>query len=276
MTCLTIIGNSHMGALRAAHARIAASFDAPEIRYFGLPGSHFSAAAVDQQGKFSIREGDTKARDLAQKINGCTSINLSGPDPLLIVGPRFRLSAVLRLCQTCDVAEWPRAARTALVSQSLFTAAIGAYVRESVAKLFAQFGARANVTVAAAAFPSVNVITKGAHHERPFALIARHPQADQIFEIFQTAITTALGDRGYAYLPQPAQTLAHPFLTRAAYTRGVQDFRNETQSADDERHMNADYGFSLFESYARRCLHMAPNEPGQTPQRKAKSDNVGS
>ncbi|MFV2053269.1 hypothetical protein [Aliiroseovarius sp. YM-037] len=255
MKRILVIGNSHIAALRAAKDRIADAYPMLDITYFGVPGNRFNASDVGLDGVFRTAADDPKARRMAKKINGQADIDLQQFDNVLVVGPRFRLTRVLRMTVSTEVAEWARSNGERLVSESFFNEGLRQLAQDGADEVAVQFATSHPITVAAAAFPTADVLPDGPHHDRLLAQVSGHMHCGRIFRRYQKAIHDALLNNGLRYLPQPVETLAGAFLTDSAFATEATDLRDGERSVADKRHMNAEYGFLLFQAYAKECLN---------------------
>lgn len=255
MRRILVIGNSHMAALRSAKDRIAAAYPMLDITYFGVPGNRFNASDVGLDGVFRTAADDPKARRMAKKINGRADIDLQQFDNVLVVGPRFRLMRVLRMTERTEVAEWARGNGDRLVSEAFFDAGLRRLAQDGADEVAVQFATSHPITVAAAAFPTEDVLQGGPFHDRLLAEVSGHIHCGRIFRRYQKAVHDALLNNGLRYLPQPDETLAGPFLTNRAFATEATDLRDGDRPVADKRHMNAEYGFLLFQAYAKECLN---------------------
>lgn len=260
MTRLAVIGSSHVGCVRQCDDQIRATHPGLELAYFALPGAPFRRAARDQDGDiFRAYPDNPREAALVEKINGATEIDLGPFDHIWVIGHRYGMGRILRLFMKFDVLEMGRTGQPRTVSEAFMTAAMAGEIAASCARIKAQFGDDARITCSAAAYPAQKARQPGKFHEPPLAHILTHPDRDAIFARFEDQIGKALAAEGYGHLRQPADTLAAPFATQTRFLRDARDFRDTSREAGDLRHMNAEYGFRLFQAYAEQVLTAAPS-----------------
>lgn len=255
MTRLAIVGSSHIGAIRQADDKITLACPNLDVTYFGLPGAPFRRACRGEDGVLRVNAtSDAQAR-MIRRINGVQELDLGPFDHIWVVGFRFGLGKVLRLLKRYDVLEMRRTGRQGTVSEAFFWAAVQAETEHICAAIFANYGADTRISISPAPYPAQKASEPGPHFEPALTHILHHPERDRIFVGFEDRIARGLAARGYRFQPQPRQTLAAPFATCSEYLRGAVDFRDSSAASTDLRHMNADYGFTLFHAFAE--LHPA-------------------
>lgn len=245
---IAVVGTSNIGAIKYAEAQIAAEHPHLIVTCFGLPGGKFDSARTTG-GQFGPDRSDHGAMKLARRVNGAPTINLTGFDHILVIGDTLGMPATLWTAASYDIADWPTRTGRALLSEPAFLSAMEEAITTRASHLRSQFADLA-LHVALAPYPTTAVVPKGEHHQMPYAAMARHPEAPRIEILFRAALTRALIARKMTFVPQPEDTIASPFLTKEPYGQGSMDFRNEGCLLNDHRHMNADFGASLFRAFA--------------------------
>ncbi|GAB5449287.1 hypothetical protein [Gymnodinialimonas sp.] len=246
---VAVIGTSNIGAVKYAADRIAAAHPNLSLTCYGLPGGKFDEAKVNADGIFQPSQEDSKLLKLAHRINGTTGIDLGAFAHTLVIGDTLGMPHTLWTALNYDIADWPARTGRDLLSLPAFHATMAEAISLRADHLRSQF-ADHKIHVALAPYPTTAVVPKGPHHQQPYAGMATHPQADTIHTLYRAALTQALIARNMTFIPQPAETIAAPFLTRERYGHGSLDFRNEGKQLNDHRHMNADFGASLFDAFA--------------------------
>lgn len=264
---IAVVGTSNIGALKYAADAIAADHPGLAVTYWGLPGGKFAACATDDMGVFEPPPGDVETRKLAQRINGADSIDLTGFDATLVIADTMGLPPVLFVAGNYDVIDWPPRRDKPLLSEPGFRAAMDEAIAARADDLAQQFRGVANLFLARAPYPTTVVTQRGPLRLEPFASVASHPEAERIDRLYTEALSQALTARGITFVPQPADTIAAPFLTRPEFGDNAMDFRAADRVLDDHRHMNAAFGASLFRAFA---LALGPDTSGATPTSQIK------
>lgn len=245
---VAVIGTSNIGAVKYAQDRIAAAHPTLDLTCYGLPGGKFDAART-VGCDFGPDRSDHGAMKLARRVNGAPTLDLSPFAHILVIGDTLGMPATLWTALSYDIADWPTRTGRDLLSLPAFHATMDEAITPRADHLRAQFGTQ-KIHVALAPYPTTAVVPKGEHHQQPYAGMASHPHAAEIHAAYRAALTAALQSRDMTLVPQPSETIASPFLTKEAYGHGSLDFRNAGKQLNDHRHMNADFGASLFDAFA--------------------------
>lgn len=245
---VAVIGTSNIGAVKYAQDRIAAAHPTLSLTCYGLPGGKFDGAyTVD--GAFGPDRSDHAAMKLARRVNGAPTLDLAPFADILVIGDTLGMPATLWTALSYDIAEWPTRTGRDLLSLPALQATMDEAIAARADHLRAQFGTRP-LHVSLAPYPTTAVVPKGDHHQQPYASMANHPHANELHALYRAALTRALSARNMTFVPQPDETIATPFLTKEPYGLGSMDFRAEGRLLNDHRHMNADFGASLFDAFA--------------------------
>ncbi|ABD53923.1 hypothetical protein [Jannaschia sp. CCS1] len=245
---VAVIGTSNIGAVKSATGHIAKAHPTLDLTCFGLPGGKFDGAST-LQNTFSPDRTDPAAMNLSCRVNGTPTLDLQPFDHIFVIGDTLGMPATLWTALNYDIADWRSRTGRDLLSLGAFQAAMAEAIAIRADHLRAQFADIA-VHVALAPYPTTAVVPKGEHHQQPYAGMARHPHAAEIQSLYLAALSDALQARDMTLVPQPPETIASPFLTKDRYGIGALDFRSEGQTLNDHRHMNADFGASLFRAFA--------------------------
>lgn len=259
---IAVVGTSNIGAPKYAAARIAAEHPDLSVSFWGLPGGKFAECAVNDSGIFAPAQGDDDLCKLARRINGADRIDLTAFDATLVIADTMGLPAVLFLAGNYDVIDWPPRRDKPLLSLPGFLAAMDEAIAARVDDLARQFRGIAPLYLARAPYPTTVVTRRGPLRLEPFASVASHPEAARIERLYTQALADRLAARGMGFVPQPADTIAAPFLTRPEFGKGAEDFRTAGRVLDDHRHMNAAFGASLFRAFA---IALGPETTGAAP-----------
>jgi hypothetical protein len=247
---IAVVGTSNIGAVKYAEAEITAAHPDLSVTFFGLPGGKFAEAGVDATGVFRPAQGDGVAHKLAERVNGTAALDLTGFDAVLAIGDTLGMPQTLFVAAHYDVADWPTRRDKPLMSTPAFLSAMEEAITARADHLTRQFRGVECLFAALAPYPTVAVTRRGPHRQEPYASVADHPELPRIHALYRDALTRALKARGITFVPQPAETVAGPFMTKPDYAMGAMDFRTEGKVLDDHRHMNAAFGASLFRAFA--------------------------
>lgn len=250
---IAVVGTSNIGAIKYASDRIAADHPALHVTCYGLPGGKFDGARLEN-GQFGPDRMDQGAMKLARRVNGTATIDLTAFDHTLVIGDTLGMPSTLWTAVNYDVVDWPTRRALPLLSEPAFLAAMREAITIRADHLRSQFDTLP-IHLALAPYPTTAVVPPGAHHQQPYAAMATHPEAARIHETYRAALNYALLARDMTLIPQPPETIAQPFLTVELYGHGSMDFRADGRLLNDHRHMNADFGASLFAAFA---LAIAP------------------
>lgn len=264
---VAVVGTSNIGAVKYAEAEIAAEHPDLSVTFYGLPGGKFAEAGVDAAGLFQPAEGDAGARKLAERVNGTAALDLTRFDAVLAIGDTLGMPQTLFMAAQYDVADWPTRRDRPLISTPAFLSAMEEAIAGRADHLARQFRGIAPVFAALAPYPTVAVTRRGPHRQEPYASVADHPELPRLHALYRDALARALAARGMTFVPQPAETMAGPFLTKPAYAMGAMDFRTEGKVLNDHRHMNAAFGASLFRAFA---LALGATSAGADPTAQIK------
>ena len=259
---IAVVGTSNIGAPKYAAGTIAAEFPGLAVSFWGLPGGKFAECRVNAEKVFQPDQEDGETLKLAQRINGADHIDLAAFDATLVIADTMGLPSVLFMAGNYDVIDWPPRRDKPLLSEAGFRAAMEEAIAARADDLAQQFRGVSPLFLARAPYPTTVVTRRGKLRLEPFASVASHPEAARIEGLYTAALTQALAARGITYLPQPADTIAAPFLTRPEFGKNALDFRAAGRVLDDHRHMNAAFGASLFRAFA---LALCPETTGAAP-----------
>jgi len=259
---IAVVGTSNIGALKYASEAIAAAHPDLALTFYGLPGGRFAEAGVDARGLFQPAPDDEATRALSRKVNGTEALDLQVFDAVFAVADTLGMAQVLFVAAQYDVVDWPTRRERPLISEPAFLAAMDEAITARADALARQFAGIAPLYAALAPYPSVAVTRRGPHRQEPYPALAAHPELARVHALYISALTAALAARGIAFVAQPAETMAAPFLTRPEFARGAMDFRQHGRMLDDHRHMNAAFGASLFRAFA---LALGPTPPPAAP-----------
>ncbi|MEQ8368589.1 MAG: hypothetical protein RIB61_17970 [Roseicyclus sp.] len=250
MTRVAVVGTSNIGAIKYALPEIAQDWPGFDVTCYGLPGGKFDAAAVDDAGVFRPSSGDAATLKLARRVNGTEALDLKSFDTVLVIGDTLGMPATLYTALNYDVVSWATRRNRPLISAHGFLSAMEEAIAERTAHLAGQFRDIRPVFVAPAPYPTTAVVPQGALQQQPYAAMAAHPEAARLQQLFRAALARALETHAIGLVLQPDHTIARPFLTKPEFGISAMDFRAEGQILDDHRHMNAQFGASLFRAFA--------------------------
>lgn len=254
---LLILGTSHVGAFQAALPDIRKSFPTLDITLFGVPGkAYWQARYAD--GVFALDPADRGLSWITER-----HVDLKKFDAVLLTGLRFGFTYAARLIATHDIVEARQRRGYPLMSRAAMRAFLSGLVQERAGRAAARYGTDPRFTLMPAPAPLARSAQEGQEtpgQEHALCLLNGLSHGAEMTEHYNTGLQTAVTQHGYRFVPQPAQTLAAPFMTRDAFA--LQSPVDPKRP--DNRHMNADYGFAAFSHYAEEILGLAPLEDQRT------------
>ncbi|MEI4488112.1 hypothetical protein V8J36_18115 [Frigidibacter sp. MR17.14] len=243
MTRLLILGNSHVAALKSAHAAEPGRWPV-EVDFLGAPGGALDSLTL-QDG--ALVAG---AAEVFERLNGRAVVPLAGYDAVVIAGceiSMFRALSVLRgVIWPGAVAppEAPVRKGQVLVSRALVEEAVTASLQAALgARLARLIAGGTDAPIVVTQQPNPCWLGEGAAPVAAFLRARQLGYAEEIARIFRTAAGRALAPA--VLLPQPPETLRGPVFTRPVFSQGSVRLTREMKAAhdgDDFLHANAAYG----------------------------------
>lgn len=263
-TRILFLGNSHLAALRQAHA-------ASPGRWPGIAAT-FLGAHKDLLLQTELRQGrlvpvTPQAQQAFQRLAQVADVDVAGQDLIVITGCMVAVASAATaardmrwpglpsLANCADLAAMParlvsRAAACATV-QAVLARRLGP---ELARHLHAQGAAppiwltcqpRVSAVIHAAPRPATRALSEALATGNAAGLSA----------LFETAARRAMADAGAEYLPQPPHTITHHILTALPYVQGairLAERPDLAQPEDDVLHANAAYGAAVLDQIAAR------------------------
>jgi len=253
---LCVIGNSHVGMLRAAAREL--GDDGPEITFFAKAGAGIERARV--RGSV-IAAKDRDLRAAQARFGMPEKVDVAGFDATILVAGTASIYGALRILQACRVSGWP-SCRTApenggprtpgplgraLVSEPAFVATLTDHARAGASFHFAEAFRRASavpIFLVPQPYPSERVFESTRPREYGFLRARRNGDGAAISACLNRAIDRAFGEIGnLTVLHQPTDTIAHGFTTARIFTRDAVRVDGDTaQHAADLLHVGPAFG----------------------------------
>ncbi|MEZ5721024.1 MAG: hypothetical protein R3D59_04700 [Paracoccaceae bacterium] len=258
---LCVIGNSHVGMLRAAARNLGP--DGPELTFFAKAGAGIEKATIEGT---VITARDPELRRAQARFGMPEAVDVARFDATVLVAGTASIYSALAILQDHRVSGWPsgaaprdpsgapldRPADKPLVSESAFTAALADLTRDGVSYRFARAFRQASdvpIFVVPQPYPSERVFDSTRPGAYGFQRARRHGEGAAIATCLNTAIDRAFAEIGSVeVLHQPADTVAHGFTTARAFSRDAVRVDGDTaQHAEDLLHVGAAYGARVLE-----------------------------
>lgn len=263
---ICVIGNSHVGMLRAAVRELGP--EGPDLTFFAKAGDGLENATI-RGSVIAARDRDLRA---AQARFGMPEeVDVARFDAILLVAGTASIYSALRILQECRVSGWPSCATrreliigpdtigpdtigpdTApqdkpLVSEPAFVAALADQARAGVSFRFARAFRRAGdvpIFLVPQPYPSERVFESTRPREYGFHRVRANGDGAALSTCLARAIDQAFGGIGnLTILHQPADTIAHGFTTARAFTRDAVRVDGHTaQHATDLLHVGPAFG----------------------------------
>lgn len=255
---LCVIGNSHVGMLRAAHRAL--GDDALDIAYFAKAGGGIGRATI--RGPV-IAADDPGLRAAQARFDMPEALDVSRFDAVILVAGTLSIYSALAILQDHDVSGWPstrapgpgtgpaggRSPRPArhLVSEPVFVAALADQARDGYGYRFAAALRRATdvpIFLVPQPFPSERVFETARPHEYGFVRARQSGDGPAIATCLRRAIDRAFGALpDVTVLHQEPDTVAHGFTTARRFTRDAVRVDGDTaQHPTDLLHVGPAFG----------------------------------
>ena len=253
---LCVIGNSHVGMLRAAARDLGAG--GPEIGFFSKAGPGLEKATIEGS---TIAARDQGLAAAQARFGMPAALDVSAFDAAVFVAGTASVYSALRILQDFRVSGWPSCVATrenpvpsgpepphrALVSEPAFVATLADAARAGISHTFATALRRASdvpMFLVPQPYPSELVFETA--RPRDFGFLRARAKGDgrAIAACLTRAIDEAFGDvGGVCILHQPEDTIAHGFTTARAYARDAVRVDGDTpQHPTDLLHVGPAFG----------------------------------
>lgn len=260
MTRLLILGSSHVAALKMAAPAFAQRFPQIDLSFFASPAPTFRVGRVNDRGVFSPNCSSQQDIDFVQTVNGAQEVDLTAHDHVLISGFRFNLGHAAALLMQHDILEGTDTGRPRVCSQAFVRACIDASIEDEVALVTQCLGDNRNYTLTDAPYPAETITARSADYApaRVLGHFMHHPDAQGMFDYWKQRVAQRVTGLGYGWMPQPADTVAKPFATSGPYAAAAPHLTGDKMGWVDHRHMNADFGLRMLETFATEHLNLVP------------------
>lgn len=260
MKQLLILGSSHVAALKQAAQGFDAQAQGIELSFFAMAAPNFRLGRVGKRGVFTPNWRTRADRDFIERVNGGRTVDLSDFDHVLVVGFRFSLGDLAWLLLEHDILEGTDTGKSQKCSENFAQACIDHLVARELALVTNCLGPDRNYILTDAPYPAISIGERADSYAPASALSAfmAHPDAPVLFDYWQQAVAEAVQAAGYRWLPQPEDTVAGPFATKADFTRNAAHIGGGDFGNADHRHMNADFGLQILQAVTTKILENVP------------------
>lgn len=246
MPRMTVIGNSHIGALKLGWENLSAQTPDWSVRFFGLAGADFRYLDLTDAKVFGLPDNHKAPPEVAatvMKINGALTIDLAGEDVLFRAGPVNLMSNLIKEIAERDVEGLLDTGCRSVISRAEFDALCASTfnVYRPHRKWLAD-GMPLHI-VMAIPLPSEEIAQSQAAEDEVWSRFARR-QGDKrplIGAIFR-AYERDLAQYKISLVTQRPETLATCGLTKAEHARNSRRLTGALHTVADYAHMNAGYG----------------------------------
>lgn len=254
-----IIGNSHLAAIKLGHAAVAADFPEIQLDFYG--GVAQRLWALEQEGTTLVPRHKRLAENFAETSGGRRRIETADYDAFVLVGLFFGLVTIGPLFAVGR--PYSGEAGVDLVSRPFLRAGALDLLGRSLAAVTADKVLRAR----AAACPILLIPTpfpSEAVRGTQDSFWASDDAVARLRECYDEAVSTLSRQAAFEVLAQPAQTIAPPACTRAAYSMDSVAFGSDAAHPEDDHvHMNADYGAVVLAAALRRLTELTGSGEAQ-------------
>ncbi|WP_425041073.1 hypothetical protein [Primorskyibacter sp. S187A] len=247
MTQITLIGSSHVAALKLGWEQIQSNWQDIELRFLALPGKSFRKLQINGQKHFGALTPERFKPDVRRAIEtgfGASHVDLSKADAVVQIGWYLHEGEVARLLGAYSIDglhTQPRLPRMSLPAYSAFCDALALHTLPAKPwrnwtspQLFFVPKPRKCETCLKDPAPAYDVW-------RRFADLT--PDGAPRLSGYSQRVSQALEAVGARLIPLPDKLHAETGLTRARFGRNAPSLSaGETYGAEDHHHMNEDYG----------------------------------
>ncbi|MGQ0611960.1 MAG: GSCFA domain-containing protein [Paracoccaceae bacterium] len=273
MPRMTVIGNSHIGALKLGWESLSAHAPDWSLRFFGLAGADFRYLTLTDEKAFGLPANHKAPPEVAAtvvKINGALTIDLAGQDVILRAGPVKLMVNLVAGIADRDVEGLLETGGPAVMSRAEFDTLCLATFNTYRPDRKWLAGGLPHQIVMAIPLPSEEIARSQAPEDEVWSRFARRPgdKRPLIAAIFR-AYERDLAQHNIALVTQRAETLATCGLTKAEHARNSRRLSGSLHTDVDYAHMNAGYGALVLQDAIARgaaLLQGPPPAAGATAQ----------
>jgi hypothetical protein len=218
-----------------------------EFEFFGIPGNTFyklrllggPILGLPLNGECSEHE-----IDICRRVNGATSIDLTGSDYIVNAGFEWRAARIAQLLGIYDVEGLVETGGIRLMSAEAFTS-ICRYTASKLSLCPDWSGWNgAPVHLLGMPMPSELILESNSREDRVwFPLKKKGIHAQRAFDIYQREISNSMNSKGLDIFFQPDLSLTELYLTKQCFSSGSRKlFNNVRHPQNDFIHMNASFG----------------------------------
>jgi hypothetical protein len=259
MTRITIIGNSHVAALKVAWDAMAADHPGIEVDFFAAPGRYFR--------RFRLLDGLTFGLPVAARIDGAVldasgraEVDLSQADHVIWAGYFWPWDAVVGLMLDFDIDGLREIGASQVLSRAAFDAFCGDIVKKVTPPPEWLNWPWPRLILLPAPMRSADCLASRSARFRVCRLLASRPAgARETIGAFMDVFAGSMRAQGIELVAQPKETLLPNGLSAPRFSRGARRILDPTASTEDVTHMNAEYGkLQLREVLSRLALPERP------------------
>lgn len=249
MKRVLILGNSHAGALKSGWKALRTDFPDAEVSFFVAPSPTFALCRLDESGTFGLpddtTDADPRRREVLERLNGATSIDLRSFDVVVWSGYGWLLEQVAAILARYDIDGLRESGAPSRMSQPAYRAMCHDISEASVPTgPWLRLDGPHLVIVTRPVPAESGLISSGDRKSTGWRrALQRGTPIGPALAVFFNAFATALDATGIGYVPAPKESFGPLGLTREAFTRGSLPLDNRREhDANDNRHMNGEYG----------------------------------
>lgn len=246
MPRMTVIGNSHIGALKLAWENLSALLPDWSVRFFGLAGADFRFLTLTDTRIFGLPDNHKAPPEVVaavKKINGALTIDLAGEDVILRAGPVKLMFNLIQEIAERDVEGLLDTGCPSVLSRANFdTMCASLFNTYRPDRKWLADGMPHHI-VMAIPLPSEEIARSQAAEDEVWSRFARRPgdKRPLMGAIFQ-AYEQDLAQYNISLVTQRMDTLATCGLTKAEHARNSRRLSGSLHTEADYAHMNAGYG----------------------------------
>jgi len=266
MSRLSVIGNSHVGAIKDGWETIRPRWPGAEVDFFALAGHKFDFLAPDARRVLRLDPVSASARPgmvaSLEKINGRTEIDLSGAGVVLWVGLAHPLAAIADILARFDIDGLRATGVGRPMSPAAFEAICDALIDAALpGPAWRHWGAPRLIVLPRHA-PGATWLEQNNAKALPWGPLAANPDGvAAALDLYYRRFESRLAAIGIGMFRQPTATLTPCGLTVGHFARGSMRLKGVEHPETEVSHMNAEFGASCLDAFlASRAAAALPAE----------------
>ena len=243
MKCI-VLGDSHIGSLRAAISKYGLPPNVAEVSFYAGPSSTM-ADLIIRDGKL-VPTSEKLSRMLSYTSGGHKYIDFTSADIIIIHGLSLSISVCRRILEknTIDVGK-PRG--LSYITSSCLSQAIADNLQSRLAIKLLQMVRQLTdkpVFMSQTPFPDVHI---RALKDKRWEFLELESKS-VLHAAFRAGCEIISKEYGVKHIPQPESTIVHHVYTYSKYSKNSQGIVGQEHDDSDLGHMNQEYGSLVWKN----------------------------